>query len=375
MKFESIIWVSNIPGKLLYNSAQWELARSLAEYFPVLIVAKEPRKIKSDLSGIWDYDKTQKKSPPTDKGLHTIVNLSRTSLKVLILEEKITTPESRTYDNNNIAYYAEDLKLKKPIIIHSGSSESAKELQYMLRPELLVYYNNRAAGSDLNPLTKDEKNWVEISQAIITRSEKHYNAFKQEQKKTSLLYDGVNTNSLIEANKAKRNFSKPEALYIGLLDGYFEYQLLADLSKKLNNWKFNLAGSISATKKSSLLNQRPNIRQLGPVNNQQLNALLSKAVVGIMPVKKYAEDHKQALIKLLAAGLPVVSACQSETEWIDTNLWQATEIDNWVTLLNDAPNQHSVEKRTQRYQIALTQNWEARAKELIKTINNWLSKN
>jgi glycosyltransferase involved in cell wall biosynthesis len=110
----------------------------------------------------------------------------------------------------------------------------------------------------------------------------------------------------------------PRAVYVGAIDDWFDFQLLAHLAASMPSVSFVIVGPDRLARRK--LPQRDNVYLLGPIAPARVPAFLQHAQVGLIPfdVDGHAElvsaIHPLKLYEYVAAGLPVVAAQWPELE-------------------------------------------------------------
>jgi glycosyltransferase involved in cell wall biosynthesis len=131
-----------------------------------------------------------------------------------------------------------------------------------------------------------------------------------------------------------RDIPSPRVVYIGALEGWFDFALVNALAEHLPDFSFVICGPDSASCK--LFAPRPNLHRLGAVERTGVPAMLQHASVGIIPFD--VSGHRDLVdgvspIKLyeyLAAGLPVVASRWAEIERIDAPVALADDLAEWI---------------------------------------------
>ena len=132
---------------------------------------------------------------------------------------------------------------------------------------------------------------------------------------------------------------RPRVVYVGMINKWFDFNLLAYISDRLANYDFFLIGPHP----SPLLKGRQNIFQLGPRSYHELPAYLQHAHAGIIPfdVNAHAElVHSINPLKLyeyMAAGLPVVCRRWATVEALQSPAFLADTPEDFISALASIP--------------------------------------
>ena len=116
--------------------------------------------------------------------------------------------------------------------------------------------------------------------------------------------------------------SKPIAVYVGSIEGWFNYELIANAATRLPDISFVIIGPLH---QKNLFSDIPNIHVLGPRSYEEIPAYLSWADVGLIPFSTGPQYKKLVdginpikLYEYFAAGLPVISATWDEIKHINS---------------------------------------------------------
>lgn len=105
--------------------------------------------------------------------------------------------------------------------------------------------------------------------------------------------------------------------YVGALAPWFDFEAVADLSRRHPDWEIVLVGPVlhGAEGDVSKLASLPNVSRLAAVSYEQLPAILSEFSIGLIPFRLNRLTrgvNPNKLYEYLAAGLPVVATPFSE---------------------------------------------------------------
>jgi glycosyltransferase involved in cell wall biosynthesis len=116
--------------------------------------------------------------------------------------------------------------------------------------------------------------------------------------------------------------NNPIAIYVGSIEGWFDYDSISNAAEKLPNMSFVIIGPYH---RKNLFSGAPNIHLLGPKAYDDIPAYLRWADVGLIPFgmgiqyKKLVDGiNPIKLYEYFAAGLPVISATWDEIERINS---------------------------------------------------------
>ena len=141
--------------------------------------------------------------------------------------------------------------------------------------------------------------------------------------------NGVNflhfNNGSRELPQEYRNIKKPIVIYVGVMDVWFDYELIIQAARQLPSVSFVLIGPDKLARQR--LRQSPNLFLLGPRSYQDLPGYLHNADLGIIPFdvvnhgKLIHAVHPLKLYEYTACGLPVVS-----TMWDEMSVLQSPAV-------------------------------------------------
>lgn len=165
---------------------------------------------------------------------------------------------------------------------------------------------------------------------------------------------------------------RPRAVYVGIISGYFDQDLVLDTADKAGDFSFVLIGPNDVD--LSILETRPNIYLLGPRPFETIPAYLKHCDVGIMPFVKSSLTDAISPIKLLeyfAAGLPVVAADLHETREMGSPARLVLGARQFVDGLHGAVREGSPESCIG---FASRHEWSARFEQVVRLLCPLLEK-
>jgi len=158
----------------------------------------------------------------------------------------------------------------------------------------------------------------------------------------------------------------PIALYVGSIEGWFDYELLANAASKLPHLSFVIIGPYH---QEQLFSGISNIHLLGPRPYNEIPAYLQWADVGLIPFSMGMQYKKLVdginpikLYEYLAAGLPVISATWEEIEHIKSPALLYRTEEQFVNLLETFDRSKEYRDSLSLYAKGL--DWETRVNEL-----------
>jgi glycosyltransferase involved in cell wall biosynthesis len=160
---------------------------------------------------------------------------------------------------------------------------------------------------------------------------------------------------------------RPIAVYVGSLQAWFDYDLVAYAAQALPQMSFVLIGPDSMAR--ARLKSLPNLHLLGPRPYSVLPPYLHHADVGIIPfdVANYPElvhsVHPLKLYEYMACGLPVVAVEWDELKNLQTPAELCRSHDDFVAALTRLAVSPADRERYVAY--AAKEDWSARIKTIL----------
>ena len=156
------------------------------------------------------------------------------------------------------------------------------------------------------------------------------------------------------------------AVYVGSIEGWFDYESISKAADKLPNTSFVIIGPYH---QKNLFSGIPNIHLLGPRAYADIPAYLRWADVGIIPFSMGIQYRKLVdginpikLYEYFAAGLPVISASWNEIERINSPALLYRTQDEFLTLLKSFDRSNEYKESLRHY--AKNLDWGTRVTEL-----------
>ena len=162
----------------------------------------------------------------------------------------------------------------------------------------------------------------------------------------------------------------PRIGFYGTLRDWVDYELLASVARARPQWQIVLIGQVLTD--VSILDGLPNVHLLGQKKHDELPAYCKGFDVGIIPYK--IDDRMRFVNPLkmreyLSAGLPVVSTDVPEVRRYPELVEIGATPDHWVSAIERALANNSLEARAARTAAMATETWSARVAKLSSTID------
>jgi glycosyltransferase involved in cell wall biosynthesis len=195
-----------------------------------------------------------------------------------------------------------------------------------LGEEQVLYYcvdeYTEFSGVSSSSLAELEQQLLRRSDLVIVSAERLYQSKVKTNPRTVLIRHGVDFDHFRKAVLPEtvvpeeiRNLPKPVIGFFGLIADWVDLELMAEVAKRFPNGSMVLLGK--STTDTSVLQQVPNVHQLGRKTYESLPAYCKGFDVTLMPFRINELTLNANPLKVreyLAAGLPVVSTAIPEVE-------------------------------------------------------------
>ncbi|RLD38753.1 MAG: glycosyltransferase family 1 protein [Bacteroidetes bacterium] len=282
---------------------------------------------------------------------------------------------------NDIQSAIDRLGFKDFIIFNDSSMFLGQDLKSLLKPKTYVYYMRdyltknpywRKHGLRLEPKLIAKADVVVNNSTLYTEYGAKFN------KHSYMVGQGCDVslfndkdNSIAIADDIK-NIAKPIIGYVGFLSSRrLDIDLLIHIAKTKKEWQIVLVGPEDDNFKNSDLHKFENVHFLGSRDSSILPnyikgfdvcmnpQLINDATIGNYPRK---------IDEYLAMGKPTVATATKAMEYFKENTYLATTHEEWITEIQKALDEDSVELQMQRTKCGMSHSWENNVKEIYKYI-------
>ncbi len=163
---------------------------------------------------------------------------------------------------------------------------------------------------------------------------------------------------------------RPRAVYVGALESWFDFGLLATAAARLPSVTFVVIGPDHLAR--ARLTPRPNLHLLGPRPHAALPGYLQHADVGLIPFDVAANPalvhgiNPLKLYEYLASGIPVVATAWAELRRLGSPAHLADDRDGFVAALERALAAPRDIEALRRY--AARMDWHGRVGQLVEQL-------
>lgn len=225
-------------------------------------------------------------------------------------------------------------------------------------------------GADL------EHEYMPKVDGVICTSKGLYNKKKEFNKKTFLVQNGVNFDLFHQGFSDNIDQKKKIIGYVGSIDDRLNYDLLQSLFKQFSHWEFHFAGRCNYEHGKSTLQKYSNVKLLGSCHVTELPSVLATFHAGLIPFVK--NEFTQGIYPLkineyLATGIPVILTRFSDLSEFEAIASICDSVEAFAASLQNEVQNDTIEKRTERINVAKQNSWDARWQE-IETIIEQLQK-
>lgn len=168
------------------------------------------------------------------------------------------------------------------------------------------------------------------------------------------------------------NQQKKQVGFIGSLDDRVDYELLKYVIEELPDFNFVFIGRIASPENAAALQQFKNVELLGAKSLEELPSYVRNFSAGIIPFIKSEFTKGIYPLKIneyLAAGVPVVTTDFSYLQDFEPVIRIATNKEQFKTSLLEEIRNDSIDKKTERVNLAKANSWEHRVEELSAIIS------
>jgi len=274
-----------------------------------------------------------------------------------------------------LKFIIEKLQITDPIII----TYLAESINYIKDiPKKTLCYDCVDDFSGFSWAEKDielqEEELIKESNIVITSAEELYNRIKKIHKETYLLPNAVEFEHFAIKNKgvSKRRFiNRPVIGFVGAFYEWIDENILEYIVKKKRGWDFHFIGPVQSGM-GNKLKKMSNVTFFGTREYRHLPKFISRMDVCIIPFKLNKITDSANPIKLweyMASARPIVSTPIPEVKKFKDIIYIGKTKEEFLSKVQEAIEENSIKKRSQRIAVAKRNDWNYRVDKLIEIIN------
>lgn len=167
---------------------------------------------------------------------------------------------------------------------------------------------------------------------------------------------------------------RPVIGFFGLIEAWIDLDLIAFLARSRPNWTFLMVGRVATD--LGALASAPNVVFTGPKPYQTLPSWAKAFDVAIIPYRLSFQVLNANPLKLreyLATGKPVVAVSTPDIEQFSACVRIARTPEQYLTEIESALANDTVEDRAKRLQAVANMSWDRRVEEIVALLDSRLS--
>src|SRR5262245_50927247 len=168
-----------------------------------------------------------------------------------------------------------------------------------------------------------------------------------------------------------RNLRRPVVGFYGLIEGWIDVDLIADLAERRPQWTFLMIGRVAVD--TGRLKAMANVVFAGPQPYNKLPSWAKAFDVAIIPYRLTRQVVNSAPLKLreyLATGKPVVAVPAPEIERFAGLVRLARGSEQFLAEIEDALVKDTDADRARRIEATSTMTWDARVREIVEIVEH-----
>jgi len=231
----------------------------------------------------------------------------------------------------------------------------------------------------LHEFAKDQYPRItQLSDKVITSSQANYDEFSQGESECYLFENAVDASFIGEPSilPFRENDVAPRLGYVGWLTERADLSLLEYVARKRPEWSILIAGPQRGhIVEESTLVTLPNVSYLGPLPYNEVAGFLQTLDVCLIPHRDTPYSKSMSPLKLyqyLASGRPIVSSEIAGLERFRENIHVADSYDDFISHIEDALNNDTVELSSKRIEKASNETWDKRIRDVFNVIRQQL---
>jgi glycosyltransferase involved in cell wall biosynthesis len=213
---------------------------------------------------------------------------------------------------------------------------------------------------------------------IVAGSQFNYEIFRQNRTATYLFENAVDKGFLSKPSATPVTREGPPHLgYVGTLSERTDFELLEHLSRTRPDWHLSIAGKSECSLDDFSWLKLPNVEYLGLIPYTKLPNFLRTLDVCLIPHRNTEYSQSMSPLKLfqyLASGRPIVSTEVAGLEKAKEHVLLANTKEDFVTSIEHALHQDTLEMSAGRIELAQSETWESRVSDMFQAVISHMPK-
>jgi glycosyltransferase involved in cell wall biosynthesis len=212
-----------------------------------------------------------------------------------------------------------------------------------------------------------------FADVIITGSVSNYDYFSENRSATLLFENAVDRLFLSSPSTTPVSDGVIRLGYVGTLSERTDFDLLELLARTRPYWKIIIAGKSECPLVELGFLKYSNVEYVGVVKYDELPNLLRGFDVCLIPHKNTEYSRSMSPLKLfqyLASGRPIVSTEVAGLDSASKHLYVATSHDDFISKIEKALKEDTIEMSAQRIDLAKNETWEVRVSGMFDAVLN-----
>jgi hypothetical protein len=231
-----------------------------------------------------------------------------------------------------------------------------------------------SAGTAYRSFARDQyQRLAEISDVVLTSSQINYEVFSAQSKVCAFFENAVDKRFIFEPSElpCRLNGSRPRLVYVGFISERTDLNLLEYIAKERLGYDLIIAGPFDKGSSIDAILKYNNVYYLGEVPYDEVPQLIQTMDVCLIPhlVTPYSKSMSPLkLYQYLGSGRPVVSTKVAGVEKFSGLVSIAEDHDAFLKAIDQNLLEDNVTLRRKRIEIAKSETWEKRTKDMFSCI-------
>lgn len=285
--------------------------------------------------------------------------------------------------SSEIKFAISTLKFSNYYLFNDSDMFRSYHLKELLNPEVYIYYtrdNMVAVDYWKKQGIRIEAKHMQKADIVVANSTYLAKLASEFNPKSYFVGQGCETDDFSIKNTFTipaeiEKIKKPIIGYIGALKALrLDINILIHIAKKKPEWNLVLVGPEDDTFKNSELHKLSNVFFTGNKTEAELPSYLAAFDVALNPQllnKVTIGNYPRKIDEYLAMGKATLATKTEAMSYFEEFTYLATTKEDYVTLIEKALNEDSIERQEKRAIFAASHTWENNAKEIYKRIEEF----